>query len=270
MGLLKRPGVLDIGNAIDWEHPDNQGLVFSANGVADGAGSRLTDLVRGNHGTLINGPTWTPTARGDIGLRLNGTSQYVTTGLNAGGLAGYTIAAWVRSTSDTPVEQAIANTNYDGVSVSISLQIASGGGLPGLAYFNGSWKVSGVTTVIRNTSVWRRVVGVFEGGVALRYYLDGRLDAQNTSGIVATLPASANPLDIGVYRHDGSYLAGNIADFRVYHEAKNAAWVTRDYERSLRPFTEDDTLRFQPTSRSFMSSAASTNRRRRIICRGSR
>jgi hypothetical protein len=172
-------------------------------------GTTLRDLAGASHGTLTGGATWV-TGPGDFhAVSFDGTDGYVATTRLWTWPTG-SVVALVRSRSGGSSSQFVANCNFDGSGVAMSLCIGSPVPvLNGFAFFNGDWRFSGITTDVRGDGLWHVVAGTYDGST-LGYYLDGRLDSSAAySGSMPTTSPSA--LDIGRYGNDGAYAAIDVA-----------------------------------------------------------
>jgi hypothetical protein len=209
-------------------HPLARGLV-AAYPFYEGSGGALNDLSGNrNTGSLTNGPTWSGGQAG-TSLLFNGSSQRVDIP-NAPSLnpAFITIAAWVRSNAAGGFGF-IVNKNYDGSSVAYSLSIggAQSPFFDGMAYYDGAWNFSSVTTDIRGDNKWHFVVGSYDG-VTLKYYLDAKLDASlSHSGSLPT--TNTQPLYIGEYVNNAEFFGGYIDGLLIYNRALSASEIAQLY-----------------------------------------
>lgn len=236
---------VNLGSPMAPGHPLNRGRVLWLAGLPNPytGGQRWRDATPWKRdGTLVNGPTWTPTPYG-WGLSFTAaSSQYVATGLKWTFGSRVTCGAWARSTSAANTAGYVLNVNYNGSTVPFDLNLTAPPGTTGhgFGFFDGNWRKSGVTTNVLGDGRWHRVVGTYDGST-LCYYLDGRLDASSSySGSIST--TNANPLDVGRYGAGGWYFAGDIADPFVSAVTWTAAEVWADYQFSRQRYAGSGVL----------------------------
>lgn len=218
---------VDPAEPVDWGHPLNAGRVVWLFGLPGRVGAKWFDLAGSNHGTLTNGPTSTPTPRGDSGLTFNGSSNYVVT--SGGGerlLGDMSLAAWFRPANANASEVkfvAIAGNDAYGQRRGI-LQRDS------RVEFNGEFAdVSGAFGTLAS-GVWSRLVvtaRTANGSIAV--YVNGALYASGTR----TLNAFTNyTLHVGSNNSGGEVTSGTVADVSAWSRLLTPADVRADYDLS--------------------------------------
>jgi hypothetical protein len=206
-----------------------------------GSGSTVNDLSGSGLGssTLYNTPTYT----GGY-LTFNGSSQYLLTSnlvskFNSPSNTTLTLETWVYAASDNGV--VVDELGQTAISP------ATGWRDPNIEIVSGSAKMSvwagGVQTTTAGTFLrnqWNHLALTYDG-TTLRTYINGV--AGSTSTIARQAPwiyaaAGSTNLYYGLFNADstnmgdGSYLAGNLGQFRVYTRALSAAEVTQNYTAS--------------------------------------
>jgi len=78
---------------------------------------------------------------------------------------------------------------------------------------------------------WKHVVVVFEPSTAIRIYIDGSLDTEDTTSIPASINTNAEPLYWGTYvsPSTSTSLDGEFSDLSVHAEAQSDAEANADY-----------------------------------------
>lgn len=163
-------------------------------------------------------------ARGDIS-----TSNYLyNDGTPAVGATPLTMAAWVRTTSDTLLQQAVTlSANNDGDIFGIGLDGATGGD-PAFCMTGDS----GFTYPTARSSsgyslnTWHHVCGVFESFTSRLCYLDG---GNAGTGLGLATPGALSRTTIGLFRggSGGLYnpVSGSVAEVAIWNVALDAAEV---------------------------------------------
>jgi len=228
-----------LGTQINWSVENARGLV----GVwllNEGSGQKVFDISgNGYDGTLttMDASDWVP---GDAGHALdfdNGSDYIATAAID---ILHCTIIVKARSTAVSDRE-VLANRTFDGSSVPYSLNISPGSSLPGMAFFDGTWRTSGVTTDVSGDDVWHIFGGSYDGET-LKYYIDETLDS--SSAFSGTLPqGNTNVLDIGRYASDAVFFGGQIEFVLLYDRA-----LTDQAYRSMVRNCSEATRRSMPFS----------------------
>jgi hypothetical protein len=184
-------------------------------------GTTWTDLVGGNNGTLINGPTFDSDNRGSIVF--DGTDDYVNC-LNLSSYSDLTIQIWIY---DTRVMGGFVDIlTYNGNTTGGSF---SHGG--NLFYTDGNNNGGRRITVdgYPPRNEWYQFTYVKNGSlfINLKEY-SSSYGSENTYG----------ELDIGRTRTDvRKFLNGNVASVLVYNRALTADEVRQNYEATVGRFT---------------------------------
>ncbi len=182
------------------------------------------DSGRGNHGTMVNAPTFARTPWGVGCMEFDGNNQYVNlrdlTYLNAVG--AFTIAFWMnqfqsddndvilRKYDDATHWVEIHTTNFSTGTLECAI---NNGVVTGRGYF--------LHTSIASENAWHHVAVVFDGSQAgninrLRIYVDG---APITLTFVGTIPTTTADLS-GVDATIGAALNsfnGKLFDFQIHN-----------------------------------------------------
>ena len=204
-----------------------------------GSGSTVNDLSSSGLGasTLYNTPTYT----GGY-LTFNGSSQYLLTSnlvskFNSPSNTTLTLETWVYAASDNGV--VVDELGQTAISPASgwresNIEIVSGSTKMGL------WNGSSPNTTTAGTflrSQWNHCVLTYDGST-LRTYLNGVVGATSTfTRLVPWISGGGGSTNLyyGLFNGDttnmgdGSYLAGNLGQFRVYTRALSAAEVTQNY-----------------------------------------
>jgi hypothetical protein len=212
---------LDAGLVAHWAFEEGSGTTAS-----DSSGNN-------NHGTLVNGPTWTA---GKIGGALNfdGNDDYVnvrnSTTLDQGlENNGFSVAAWVKYDAfyaDVQNDDA-AIVEKDGDRFMLGLQ-GTGNNEPRfrLTSTYSSVTISGAPLA---TGTWYHFVGTYDGN-QMRLYRDAVAIANVfTAGTVSMSPAD---LHIGLRSAAGANVDGVIDEVRLYNRALTLEEVQALYQQA--------------------------------------
>jgi len=242
--LLREPNLLIPGKKPvgpvrqDMAHPLSRGLVnrwlFN-----EGNGRVLRDLVGQAHGTLTNGPVWAVRNRGMV-IQFDGSNDHVLlpTGTAEIGNNDATVCGWIYNTGSSTYRGLIAtkNTGAAGTQKGYVLGLSSANRIFWQTD-NGAGLESTVGLAVLSAG-WHFIAGVFENGVAMRSYLDGALDASDTTSIPSGDITSSNVPKIGCWANAIFFHNDAIADLRVYHRALSADEILtlyRDPYQDLAP-----------------------------------
>lgn len=200
----------------------------------DGNGTSFDRSGSGNTGTWVNSPT---ISLGKIGqaLRLNGSSQYVTTISNFPISTGsFTISAWL-NTNITTRQRFITSFNTTGFVFDVNE--ASGGAasvygdLRIKLFDNSSHTFEYVVAAGITVNKWYLASVVIDRSAnTLKMYVNGSQvgTTQNMSAITGSL-ASSMPLNFGQNVSSGTYFSGQIDDVRIYNRALPSGEVNQLY-----------------------------------------
>lgn len=149
-----------------------------------------------------------------------------------------TISAWCKG---TPFNDGIISKIDTSVNFGYRL-VDESGSSPTEAYecrFNDGTNHAARGTTAADLDIWQHVVAVFVPSSAVRLYVNGSLETQNTTSIPASIGSAATiPLFIGA-RHSGANPAFNydgiIDEVRISAVARNAGWIETAYSNQVAP-----------------------------------
>jgi uncharacterized protein (TIGR02145 family) len=198
-----------------------------------GSGTTWTDLSgNNNHGTLINGPTYSSTNSGSIVL--DGSNDYIDFGNSAslraiGGTTNITVSGWAYYTAYGGGGQSYSVITVKGAPWTWLLEnyldtfrfrIVAGGA---------DVSVGDVST--HQLNVWYNVVGTYDGS-NMRLYINGVL--KNTVPQTGTLATNSETAKIGTWQGTDYNLTGRVSNVSIYNRVLTAAEVLENYN-ALRP-----------------------------------
>jgi uncharacterized protein (TIGR02145 family) len=198
-----------------------------------GSGTTWTDLSgNNNHGTLINGPTYSSTNSGSIVL--DGSNDYIDFGNSAslraiGGTTNITVSGWAYYTAYGGGGQSYSVITVKGAPWTWLLEnyldtfrfrIVAGGA---------DVSVGDVST--HQLNVWYNVVGTYDGS-NMRLYINGVL--KNTVPQTGTLATNTETAKIGTWQGTDYNLTGRVSNVSIYNRVLTAAEVLENYN-ALRP-----------------------------------
>ena len=146
---------------------------------------------------------------GATSLVLNGTTDYITfpSSVNyAYGTGDFTIECWIRP-SAFPAAQCIIDQRTTSNDLAILLELSAGA--IARLYINGSYVLSGNTTITANT--WTHIALSRVSGTT-RLYVNGTVQ---TSTYSDSNDYAARPMRVGAYYSAAAYFGGYIDDLRV-------------------------------------------------------
>lgn len=257
---------IDLANPVS-DHPLNTGLVECWLPLPNGqSGATLFGLLGRYPGTLQNG----------VGRSSGLLPEFASVTFDGGNDqidCGIAINSQVSGTAVSFA--ALIRLSGAGTRIIVRNDAGSGGGGTGFAFRINSAHVqlemypevdsaSGATTLAND--VWYHVAGTFQGGTAIRVYLDGTPDGVNTTGIQASLGVSGSSLIHGSYG-GGEYFAGRMAGVWAWNRTLSASEVFAHAQQCRQGFP-DILRRFSRRAYLFGSGGAAPpagNRRRRIL-----
>ena len=194
----------------------------------EGEGSAAEDSSGfGNHGTVY-GATWVEGKHGKA-LGFDGVDDYVGV-LDDDTLDipdGLTVEVWVKVGALTATFQTIVEKNWNVLTSSWILQINSADYLEfyvktadGLE--NAYWSTA------PTLDVWYHVVGVYDGA-NVKLYVNGSL--KDSSTLIGSIGANANPVWIGQSKNKGNPINGAIDEVRIYNQALSAAEIQEIFQK---------------------------------------
>jgi glucose/arabinose dehydrogenase len=203
------------------------GLV-AAYAFSEGSGTAVVDASgNGNYG-MINGATWTNSAKYGSGLVFDGVSARVTIP-DAPELRltnGMTLEAWIYPRFN--------NNNWDdvlykGVDNYYLESATAAAGVPAVGGTFAS-NLFGLSRLPTNT--WTHLAGTYDG-LFLRLYINGT-EVSNTP-LTGPISTSSNPLQIGGDDIFGQFFNGIIDEVRVYNRALSADEIQADMNSPIIP-----------------------------------
>jgi hypothetical protein len=187
----------------------------------DGAGTIARDATGTYAGTLVNGATWVA-GRHAGGVGLDGTNDYVVLpNIDAAG-AGFTISAWVRSsTFPAGVDQRFVSKATGTSEQAHDWMLGhTNNGTNRLRF---RLKTNGVTTtLIASTgelplNTWYHATATYDG-TRMRLYLNG-VEVGFVAKTGAVAMNATVPLNLGRNPDGSNYMHGALDDVRIYNRA---------------------------------------------------
>lgn len=259
-----RADIIDLGNAVEWDHSLNRGLVgwwMATPGM--GAGGRLVDLVGRNHGTLTNGPAWMAGSNGFASISFDGVDDAASLGLcpNLELTADMAVMMTFRTTASTGyrewINAAQGGPPYAGWGFGMGPSGSTMGFWPGFA--GNDW--SNADTNINDGR--RHFGGISISGSTATFYLNGRADGSFTPG--AARNPSGQVKSLGANVAFGRYSQVVLESVLVYNRALVSGEVSQLYDQSLRGYPDTIRRGFAGSRGSVASSSSRLlNLRRRV------
>ena len=181
------------------------------------------DSVGNKSFSLYGSPEWVPNT-GSIGFV--GSSQYISTSVNAPSSTSITYEWWFYQTNNTPANQGMLQTrtnSSDGDGIDVSVE---NGSITVSTY--GVFLLQGAGTVNLNT--WHHIALVRNGSSSWTVYLDG----SSIGGTFAFSNTTGTELVIGRKEINGSFFQGYISNFRY---VKEVAVYTSNFTPSTKYLT---------------------------------
>jgi hypothetical protein len=193
----------------------------------------------GNHGTVFG---CTPVA-GITGRALSGdgvndyTSQPI---LHP--TAGFTLSAWIKTVTTGVAQAIMARDQLVGGNRGFFFAVEATTGIL-TSYMSGDGLDANIRTTNGTGNIgdnsWHLVQLVFTPSTSIKFYIDGALNATNTTSIPASL--FNNNLPVTLFRRDNvanpRWFGGTIDDPRIYNRALSQAEITSLYNRE--PFASE-------------------------------
>ncbi len=263
LGSQENPeGVWDSGYSTVWHLNDNPAQPQWVSAYADYVPHQpqvLDSTSPMTGGTTYGTMTSTDSVSGQIGsaIDLEGVNDFVDFGdpteLQMAG--AFTVEAWFKADfidNDYLVVKS-GESNYRGWD--ISFDDDSSISPAGWVMFR--FSPDGVNTNIVgfervDTGQWYHVVGVFNPSVSARFYLNGELVDEMTSGVPASVNDPSRPVRIG-RRSDNpggtSYLDAIVDEVRISNVARSDAWIRTQYYNQRNPelfiAVDEESVNFQ-------------------------
>ena len=190
-------------------------LDASSTSSYSGSGTAWTDISgSGNHGTLVNGPTYNSANNGSI--LFDGVDDYVNCGAPSIGVGKITVSAWVKINAGSSYQHIV-----DSSLNSWHLAIASDNSP---YFFNGSSYHSGAP--ILEVGKWYLITGV--QSTTLDIYINGVLGQSIASNVNVT----TNNINLGRWQSGGRIFNGNIAQVLINNVALSQSEILQFFNAS--------------------------------------
>ncbi len=191
----------------------------------DGSGTTALDSAGGNHGALINGPTWTAAGMVNGALEFDGADDRVTVTTSPDlELSGeITLAAWVNpDTLYRKTARILSKSDGTASNRSDYYLLATATAIQ-FAFYDASL-VETTYTVTLNPGQWVHIAGTYDGSTA-RLYLNGVEVASTVHA--GSIRVSPKPLHLGSWGGADTKRTwdGRLDDLRVYAQALSAAEI---------------------------------------------
>ncbi len=193
-----------------------------------GGDNNALDMVGTNHGTLVNGATYTA-GKVNQAFSLDGTDDYVNVAhdasLSFAPSAPMSFETWVYRTSTLHTQHIFAKrTGCAAFNYQLALDTNGGTGL----LFGGSnftiTTTGGTSDLPLNT--WTHIAGTSDG-TTLKLFINGQLAASGTGTLG---PENSDPLKLGAAGICGVYTFGGLIDeTTIYHRALSAEEIAASY-----------------------------------------
>lgn len=229
--------LLDIRNILNRKHPLNRGLVGEWSVIPGLAGGKfLYDIVGRNHGTLINGPTWSSGRPGGFGsLNLaSASNQHVNCGTSAElDITGsMTLGLWAKAVDWTLGDQQLIAKDKDTGGRAYTFDIS---GTTLRFYINGGG--TSIATYDISTALtdgrWHWLVGRFDAGIHLALFIDGVMVSFDP-GVESSIPVATANLLLGRREYAGfeNPFNGSIDGAFIYNRALSDREIFNLYQES--------------------------------------
>jgi hypothetical protein len=165
--------------------------------------------------------------QGKTGLNatFNGSTSVINTDFNWTPTTGWSIAAWVKHTADTPNGTIVrANTGQSPI-----FDFNGTNGAVRCLYYKSNSELNRLnTTYIPEKNIWHHYVALWDGS-KIKFYVDGVLNATQDNCTEAPYNGTST-INIGYYNYSGHMFTGQIADVRLYNYGLTESEI---YELSL-------------------------------------
>lgn len=196
-----------------------------------GTGTTLTDLSgNGNHGTIMNSPSFTTLTVGGGVLVFNGNQQYISTNYIPSNTSS--ISIWFYNTSNyTDINRGIFST-YNGSCGCNGFYMGTWNNAFNLSHDNNvGWGNTVLPSLSINTWYNVTVTSDSSGSGTIKVYLNGVLRTTITGKTTHT-----DVLNIGRTRFNDNYWKGYIAKTMVYNAVLTGTEVLNDYNSQKATF----------------------------------
>lgn len=197
-------------------------------GTTNATGGGWVDLSgNGNHGQLVNGPTYDSANGGS--LVFDGTNDYISIANNTAlDTQTPSVEVWVRTNATSQngfwFEKGAVNTQYSLFQEGSNIVWRHTTNVVSLT-------ASGPTHL--STAAWAQVVGTYTSGDR-RIYVNGVQVASDS--LAYTIPTNSSGIRIGSYLDGGYFYNGRIAIVRVYTKNLSSTEVLRNFEATRARF----------------------------------
>lgn len=255
--------LIDPQQAVEWDHPLNQGLLgWWPNFAPLDGGQYQYDVARRSDAALTNGPAWVAGPNGLAAVLYDGSNDYASVSLDLSAYSALTLAFWLWWDAYANDDHMALEYTADGVANSgFYVDPNQSAGVAevatGPAVSVGTWRFTRPSA-----AAWHHYVCAFDRSVSTGLtgvYIDGQL-VTRTGGSSGTPGGNFANSTLYVMSRAGSSLfgAGRMGDFRVTAgRAVGDAEAFALYDQSRRG--HPDTLRrFSPVSYFLGSAPAGT------------
>ena len=223
------------------------GLVFCLdagnNNSYPKSGTTWSDLAGSNNGTLTNGATFDAGNGGSIVF--DGSDDLVNVGDNSDLqiTANITLSAWIKASTQNNMGIAgkyasssgkrgyLIATNQSDSNQKITWHYQRAAGS-----FNSGDSVTSSSDVLDNN--WHFVLCTFTSSVSAKIYIDGELDATDTTSISSAIANNSARFEIGTHNEGTVYcFNGNISNVSIYNRALTAKEIKQNYEATVGRYT---------------------------------
>lgn len=211
----------------------------------EASGQTILDSVGTNNGTLganssseLHDPTRVAGKYGN-GLSFDGTTDYTTvphsSAINFGRASDvFSVTVWFKTTASGVRQTLVGKVRPTaGVDIAYDLEVSTGNVLRFTRWCQGcpdtSHAFAGTTTV--NNGVWHHAAFVTSGSSQHYLYLDGALQATNTTSWSGFDDDNTQPLEFGRFAnhtYGTPYLSGQLDEVRIYNYALSPSQVVTD------------------------------------------
>ena len=176
---------------------------------------------RGNHGTLVNDPTWTSSGKFGYALDFDSLDDYVevpdSESLDITG--ALTIELWLKPSSLSSYKAMVTKGNAQSENINYGLQTTSESvtGIPRFFIHSDGYNYVDANSAI-STDAWTHLAVTYnDANNEVKFFINGNLDASRT--FTYSLPTSTYPLYIGKHIHatagSSQYFDGVIEEVRI-------------------------------------------------------
>jgi hypothetical protein len=222
MAMIHSPSITTLGLVLCLDASNTKSY--------SGSGTAWRDLSgNNNHGTLVNGPTFSSANNGAIVF--DGTNDFVSLN-NSTALDTQTptVEVWIKTNNINQngffFEKGSVNTQYS--------LFQEGTNIVWRQVIGGTTSQNTTTATYISTSRWAQIVGTYTSGDR-RTYINGNLVTSDTQA--GTISTNSSGMYIGAYgTGTGYYYNGSIAIVRVYNRVLSTEQVLQNFNVTRRRF----------------------------------